>query len=151
MGDSFHASSSFSWLLIFLAFWLMAPLVQSLPLSSHCLLCVYRLSQISLCLPFTNTLVIGFRTHMDKPGLCHLKVFHLITSVQTFFQIGNINTFYGFDVEYLLGGYIWPTTNIYKSTREKRNSKSFQKFEHISSNVQFSLFGYPLKKQWLYK
>lgn len=136
--------SWYSWLS-----WLVAPLIQSLPLSSHCLLYVFHQSQISLRLPFTSTLVTGFRTHMDNPGLSHLnhlKVPHLITSVQTFFQIGNINTFYGFDVGYLLGGYIWPTTNIYKSTREKRNSKSFQKFENVSSNFQFSLFGFPIKK-----
>ena len=42
-------------------------------------------SQISLCLPLTRTLVIGFRVHPDNPGRSHLETRNLMTSAKTLF------------------------------------------------------------------
>lgn len=69
--------------------WLVAMCLSVL--SSLCLLFYMfvfslSLSQTSLCLSPTETLVIGFRAHQDNPGWSHhLKVFDFIVSAKMLF------------------------------------------------------------------
>ena len=80
------------------------------------------LSLLSLYHPFTKTLFTAFSTYLGNPELSpYLKVFHLVTSAQTFFFFSpkqdNINTIHRFEVDifYLA---MCPTTNIYKLIRK---------------------------------
>lgn len=92
-GESFHPFSAFGAVGIPWLLWLLATSLQSLLLSSHCLLffclcLLLYLSQISLYFSITRILVIEFRVHCYNPGLSHLKIpNHIRKDPFFFFQI----------------------------------------------------------------